>query len=158
MFSYHTKYASSRSRHASTKRNSSDSDGLLEPVKERLLHMELENCFLEERVKVLEEGGRKYQLRIDELRAELRETTKQQDVYKNQVIEYSEDFRKQLEVTEGLAKIRSLIDEKRSFADNWLRTSNLSDKSIRSILFFTSIDKLAARRKSKQKKYQFSLR
>ncbi|KAL3698728.1 hypothetical protein R1sor_012804 [Riccia sorocarpa] len=46
--------ASSRSKHSSTLRKSPDGDGLPEAVKERLLHMDLEKGFLEERMKVLE--------------------------------------------------------------------------------------------------------
>ncbi|KAL3682180.1 hypothetical protein R1sor_000202 [Riccia sorocarpa] len=82
---------------------------------ERLLHMELENGFLEERVKLLEEEGRKYRLRIDELRAELRETTDELLQYKNRVAEYSTDIREQLEANDAArAKIRSLIEENKA--------------------------------------------
>ncbi|KAL3686414.1 hypothetical protein R1sor_008988 [Riccia sorocarpa] len=105
----------SRSKVAGTKRNSLDGDRLPEIVKERLLHMELENGFLEERTKLLEEEGRKYRLRIDELRAELRETTNALLQYKNRVAEYSSDLREQLEANDAAReKISSLIEENKA--------------------------------------------
>ncbi|KAL3686649.1 hypothetical protein R1sor_009223 [Riccia sorocarpa] len=105
----------SRSKVAGTKRNSPDGDRLPEIVKERLLHMELENGFLEERTKLLEEEGRKYRLRIDELRAELRETTDALLPYKNRVAEYSSDLREQLEANDAAReKISSLIEENKA--------------------------------------------
>ncbi|KAL3693568.1 hypothetical protein R1sor_007219 [Riccia sorocarpa] len=93
--------ASSRQRLADNKRNSSDADQVPESMKERMLHLNLENHFFEERVKVLEEEGRKNRLRIDELRAELRETKEELDKARTRVAEYSVDTRKQLEVTEN---------------------------------------------------------
>ncbi|KAL3701416.1 hypothetical protein R1sor_019438 [Riccia sorocarpa] len=104
-----------RSKVAGTKRNSPDGDRLPEIVKERLLHMELENGFLEERTKLLEEEGRKYRLRIDELRAELRETTDALLQYKNRVAEYSSNPREQLEANDAAReKISSLIEENKA--------------------------------------------
>ncbi|KAL3686618.1 hypothetical protein R1sor_009192 [Riccia sorocarpa] len=44
-------------------------------IKERLTHLELDNKYLEARMKLLENDGRNYRLKIDELRAELRERT-----------------------------------------------------------------------------------
>ncbi|KAL3684976.1 hypothetical protein R1sor_002998 [Riccia sorocarpa] len=46
-----------------------------EDLLEHATHLELENRFLEARVKTLEEDGLKNQLKIDDLRRELRETT-----------------------------------------------------------------------------------
>ncbi|KAL3677082.1 hypothetical protein R1sor_027030 [Riccia sorocarpa] len=103
-------------RHSGTKRSSPNGDRLPEAVKERLLHMELENGFLEEQVRLLEEECRKYRLRIDELRAELRERTDELLQYKNRVAEYNADIREQLEANDAAwAKIRSLIDENKAF-------------------------------------------
>ncbi|KAL3681599.1 hypothetical protein R1sor_024555 [Riccia sorocarpa] len=46
-----------------------------EDLLEHATHLELENRFLEARVKTLEEDGRKHRLKIDDLRRELRERT-----------------------------------------------------------------------------------
>ncbi|KAL3682121.1 hypothetical protein R1sor_000143 [Riccia sorocarpa] len=80
-------------------------------IKERLTHLELDNKYLEARVKLLENDGRNYRLKIDELRAELRERTETLVWVINSQAETSESSRSLLANNDKCAL-------KRKFSDN----------------------------------------
>ncbi|KAL3693490.1 hypothetical protein R1sor_007141 [Riccia sorocarpa] len=54
------------------KRKSLEGDQYMEKVRERMTHLELENKFLEERVKILEAEAREHCLKYDDLKRDLR--------------------------------------------------------------------------------------
>ncbi|KAL3676969.1 hypothetical protein R1sor_026917 [Riccia sorocarpa] len=86
-----------------------------EDLLEHATHMELENRFLEARVKTLEEEGRKSRLKVDDLRRELRECKEALEKERISVANFQKD-NKELIVShaEVMLKWRKAIDEKRA--------------------------------------------
>ncbi|KAL3687522.1 hypothetical protein R1sor_013831 [Riccia sorocarpa] len=82
---------------------------------EHATHMELENRFLEVRVKTLEEDGRKNRLKINDLRMELRECKEALEKERISVANYQK-YNKELIAShaEMMLKWRKAIDEKRA--------------------------------------------
>ncbi|KAL3702435.1 hypothetical protein R1sor_020457 [Riccia sorocarpa] len=86
-----------------------------EDLLEHATHLELENWFLEARVKTLEEDGRKNRLKIDDLRRELRECKEKLEKERNQVATYRQDNRELIASHEQMMlRWRKAIDEKRA--------------------------------------------
>ncbi|KAL3679566.1 hypothetical protein R1sor_022522 [Riccia sorocarpa] len=98
-----------------SKRNSPEGESARNKIRERIIHLELENCFLEERLKVVEEEARSGRLRIDELRCELWECTEERDGDKKRAAQQSADLQEMFRLYEHAAKKwRSLLDEKKA--------------------------------------------
>ncbi|KAL3692506.1 hypothetical protein R1sor_006157 [Riccia sorocarpa] len=86
-----------------------------EDLLEHATQMELENRFLEVRVKTLEEDGRKNRLKIDDLRRELRETTEELEKERVNVTTYRQENKELLTShSEVMLKWRKALDEKRA--------------------------------------------
>ncbi|KAL3685983.1 hypothetical protein R1sor_004005 [Riccia sorocarpa] len=107
--------ASSSQSLSGRKRTSPDSERRAEQIRERIIHLELENKFLEERVKRLEQEARAGRLRIDELRIELRERTEERDKEHKSSVEKSHDIQELLRMNDSLlAQVRKLLDKKKA--------------------------------------------
>ncbi|KAL3677382.1 hypothetical protein R1sor_027330 [Riccia sorocarpa] len=98
-----------------SKRNSPEGASARDKICERIIHLELKNRFLEERLKVVEEEARSGRLRIDELRRELRECNEGRESDKKQVAQQSADLQEMFRLYEHAAKKwRSLLEEKKA--------------------------------------------
>ncbi|KAL3699240.1 hypothetical protein R1sor_017262 [Riccia sorocarpa] len=107
--------ANRESNSVRSKRNSPDGDTVADKVRERIIHLELENRFLEERVKVVEEEARCGRLRIDELRCELRECSEERDAERKRAAQQSADLQEMFQLYEhAVKKWRTLLDEKKA--------------------------------------------
>ncbi|KAL3687365.1 hypothetical protein R1sor_013674 [Riccia sorocarpa] len=69
--------SSSRASQSARKRKAEDEKRYREAAEERLLHLTLENRFLEERTRLLESEARDYRLKIEDLMREVRERTEE---------------------------------------------------------------------------------
>ncbi|KAL3677306.1 hypothetical protein R1sor_027254 [Riccia sorocarpa] len=86
-----------------------------EDLLEHATHMELENQFLEARVKTLEEEGRKNRLKVDDLRRELRECKDALEKERISVANFQKDNKELIAShAEVMLKWRKAIDEKRA--------------------------------------------
>ncbi|KAL3677479.1 hypothetical protein R1sor_027427 [Riccia sorocarpa] len=94
----------------SAKKRSSPEDLL-----ELKTHFVLENRFLEVRVKILEEDGRKNRVKIDDLRRELRERTEALEKELINVANYRQENKELIAShAEVMLKWRKAIDDKRA--------------------------------------------
>ncbi|KAL3677319.1 hypothetical protein R1sor_027267 [Riccia sorocarpa] len=116
-----------------SKRNSPEGEIARDKIGERIIHLELENRFLEERLKVVEEEARAGRLRIDELRCEIRECSEERDADRKRVAQQSADLHEMFRLYEHVAKKwRSLLDEKkaaRAEGTPWKSSESASDYS-----------------------------
>ncbi|KAL3680347.1 hypothetical protein R1sor_023303 [Riccia sorocarpa] len=114
------------------KRNSSEGESACDKIRERIIHLELENRFLEERLKVIEEEARVGRLCIDELHCELRECSEERDADRKRVAQQSVDLHEMFRLYEHAAKKwRSLLDEKKAAGAEgtpWKSSESASDE------------------------------
>ncbi|KAL3695166.1 hypothetical protein R1sor_008817 [Riccia sorocarpa] len=114
-----------------SKRNSPEGESARDKIRERIIHLELENRFLEERLKVVEEEASAGRLRIDELRCDLRECSEERDADRKRVAQQSADLQEMFRLYEHAAKKwRSLLDEKkaaRAEGTPWKSSESASD-------------------------------
>ncbi|KAL3686540.1 hypothetical protein R1sor_009114 [Riccia sorocarpa] len=86
-----------------------------EDLLEHATHLELENRWLEARLKTSEEEGRKNRLKISDLRRELRECKEALEKERDQVATYRQDNRELIVPHEQVRlRWRQAIDEKRA--------------------------------------------
>ncbi|KAL3686298.1 hypothetical protein R1sor_008872 [Riccia sorocarpa] len=112
-----------------SKRNSPEGESARDKICERIIHLELENRFLEERLKVVEEEARAGRLRIDELRCELRECSEERDADRKRVAQQSADLQEMFRLYEHAPKKwRSLLDEKKAARAEGTPWKNLPSK------------------------------
>ncbi|KAL3682620.1 hypothetical protein R1sor_000642 [Riccia sorocarpa] len=99
------------------KRKSVDSEEeCMENVRERMTHLELENRFLEERVKMLEAELREERLKCDDCKRQLRACQEHLDKERQSNAEYRASSRMWHDLADSLgAKNRALLDEKKAW-------------------------------------------
>ncbi|KAL3679565.1 hypothetical protein R1sor_022521 [Riccia sorocarpa] len=87
----------------------------IEKIKEHVMHLELENRFLEARVKTLEADSRNNRLKIDDLQRELRERTEALEKEQIRIADYRRENKELIAFSEEvMVKWRKPIDEKRA--------------------------------------------